>query len=226
MVSREGALVLNNLLLSVILGVVFIGTLYPLVAQAFGVQLSVGPPFFNSAAGPVALALVVATCAGPLLRWRKRQLRRAAGTADHSGRRFDHGVCGADHASRRASAILPLLGLGFAAGLAVASIAPLWSRKLRRTPLHIYGMVLAHLGVAVSIAGMASDSAFKQERLAAVHVGETVTRRPISACKLDRYRARRSGPTGRALEATLEVRRGRRRAMRAPSRSSAISRRR
>ncbi|WP_294337036.1 cytochrome c biogenesis protein CcsA, partial [uncultured Sphingomonas sp.] len=63
-VSREGGLVVNNLLLSVILGIVLIGTFYPLVAQGFGVQLSIGPPFFNKAAGPVALALVVAMAAG------------------------------------------------------------------------------------------------------------------------------------------------------------------
>ncbi|NWO96578.1 heme lyase NrfEFG subunit NrfE, partial [Escherichia coli] len=73
LVSREGALVLNNLLLSVILGVVFIGTLYPLVAQAAGVQLSIGAPFFEKAAVPVGLALVAATAAGPLLKWRRDQ---------------------------------------------------------------------------------------------------------------------------------------------------------
>ena len=70
-VSREGGLVINNLLLSVILGVVLIGTLYPLVAAGLGVQLSVGPPFFNAAAGPIALALVVMMAVGPLLRWRR-----------------------------------------------------------------------------------------------------------------------------------------------------------
>ncbi len=77
-VSREGALVLNNLLLSVILGVVFIGTLYPLVAQAAGVQLSIGAPFFTKAAVPVALALVAVTMAGPLLRWRRDDWNRLA----------------------------------------------------------------------------------------------------------------------------------------------------
>src|SRR5206468_448750 len=56
-VSREASLVINNLLLSVILGLVFIGTLYPLVTQALGREISVGPPYFNSAIGPIALAL-------------------------------------------------------------------------------------------------------------------------------------------------------------------------
>src|SRR3546814_1669937 len=57
-VSREGALVINNLLLSVILAIVLIGTLYPIVAASMGVQLSVGAPFFDKTAGPIALALV------------------------------------------------------------------------------------------------------------------------------------------------------------------------
>ncbi|MFX5476777.1 cytochrome c-type biogenesis CcmF C-terminal domain-containing protein, partial [Acinetobacter baumannii] len=52
--------------------------------------------------------------------------------------------------------LMPLLGMALAAGLAVASVAPLWKRDVRRTPLVIWGMVIAHLGVAVSVAGMAS----------------------------------------------------------------------
>ncbi|HEY0116198.1 MAG TPA: heme lyase CcmF/NrfE family subunit, partial [Allosphingosinicella sp.] len=74
-VSREGALVINNLLLSIILGVVLVGTLYPLGVEAVtGEKLSVGPPYFNRAAGPVALVLVALMGAGPLLRWRHDSL--------------------------------------------------------------------------------------------------------------------------------------------------------
>src|SRR5690606_20068753 len=102
--------------------------------------------------------------------------------------------------------IFPLLGLAGAAGLAVASFVPLFGRNLRRTPLHIYGMVIAHLGVAVSIAGMASDTAFKQERLAAVRIGETISVGPFKA-KLTEVRPV-IGKNWSALEATLSVRRG------------------
>ena len=68
--------------------------------------------------------------------------------------------------------LLPLVGLSLAAGLAVASVAPLWRRNLKRTPLVVWGMVVAHLGIAVSLAGMACDSAFTTERLVAVRAGE------------------------------------------------------
>src|SRR4051812_1447174 len=78
-VSREGALVLNNLLLTVILGLVLIGTLYPLVTEAMGVKVSVGAPYFNLVTGPIALLLVVAMSAGPLMRWRRDRLREGAG---------------------------------------------------------------------------------------------------------------------------------------------------
>ena len=66
--SREAGLVANNLLLSVILGVVFIGTLYPLFAElAFSAQLSVGPPYFNKASVPLTFFLVLILLVGPLL---------------------------------------------------------------------------------------------------------------------------------------------------------------
>ena len=170
-VSREGGLVANNLLLSVILGIVLIGTLYPLVAASFGVQLSVGPPFFNKAAGPVALALVLIMAAGPLVRWRRDEagavLERATWPIAAAAFAF-----AAVFAFAMPIGVLSLLGLSLAAGLAVASVAPLWKRDLRRTPLPTWGMVVAHLGIAVSLAGMACDAAFTAERLVALRPGE------------------------------------------------------
>jgi cytochrome c-type biogenesis protein CcmF len=170
-VSREGALVVNNLLLSVILGIVLIGTLYPIVASAFGTQLSVGHPFFDSTAGPIALVLVALMGVGPLLRWRRDSaragLRRVAIPAAVSA-----AVLIALLVFAPGIHVLPLLGLALAAGVAMASVAPLWGRDLRRTPLFTYGMVVAHLGIAVSLAGMASESAFSKETLVATRIGE------------------------------------------------------
>src|SRR4051794_29081987 len=71
LISRESGLVINNLLLSVILGIVFIGTLYPLFVEAVtGEKLSVGAPYFNAVAGPLALILAILVGFGPLLKWR------------------------------------------------------------------------------------------------------------------------------------------------------------
>jgi cytochrome c-type biogenesis protein CcmF len=202
LVSREGALVLNNLLLTVILGIVFIGTLYPLVAQAMGQQLSIGPPFFNKAAVPVTLALVVATMAGPMLKWRKDKWR---GVATKLMLPLAAAVTALVLLLVMAPGThwMPLFGLVAAAGLAVASVVPLFGRNLRRTPMHIFGMVIAHFGVAVSISGMAADSAFKLERLAAVRVGETVRVGPFLAQLTGVKPA--IGENWSALEATLTV---------------------
>ena len=171
-VSREGGLVANNLLLSVILGIVLIGTLYPIVAAGFDVQLSVGPPFFNKAAGPLALILIVVMAVGPLIRWRRDDAQALVVRAV-----WPIGVTAFAFAALVVFAmpigVLPLLGLSLAAGLAVASVAPLWGRDLRRTPLFTWGMVVAHLGIAVSLAGIACDSAFTVERLIALRGGDS-----------------------------------------------------
>ena len=206
LISREGALVANNLLLSVILGVVLIGTLYPIFAAGvFGVQVSIGPPFFNKAAGPVALALVAVMAAGPLMRWRRDEggavLGRLFVPIIVTGLTVAALVVFASSAG-----VLAILGLALAFGLAVASVAPLWKRNLRRTPLFTYGMVVSHLGIAVCLAGMASESAFTQQTLVATRIGEvqrvgpyrvTITRvRPVL------------GPNWTALEAELRAERG------------------
>lgn len=169
--SREGGLVLNNLLLTVILGIVLIGTLYPIAAQAMGEQLSVGPPFFNKTSGPIALILVAAMAAGPLLKWRRDDANAVLGKLT--------GPIAATMLAMAAVFVLApetgwmeLVALGLAAGLAIASFAPLWKRNLLRTPLFTWGMVVAHFGVAVSLAGMAADSAFTKERLVAATYGQ------------------------------------------------------
>ena len=172
-VSREGALVVNNLLLSVILGVVFVGTLYPLIAEALsGEKLSVGPPYFDSVASPIALALVTLMLIGPQLRWR----RDAASILPRLAPGLLVAIVALVASIILAPGIglLPRLGLAVGAGLIPASVMPLFGRSLRRTPLAVWGMALAHLGVAVAILGMASDSALTREKLAAARPGDTV----------------------------------------------------
>ncbi|WP_309601276.1 heme lyase CcmF/NrfE family subunit [Sphingomonas sp.] len=205
LVSREGALVLNNLLLTVILGIVLIGTLYPIVASAFGVQLSVGPPFFDKTAGPITLVLVALMAIGPMLRWRRDKVRAVLTRA-----RFPVAVLVVALVAMVLLApgmgILPLLGLVVAAGVAVGSLAPLWGRDLKRTPLFTYGMVVAHFGIATSLAGMACDSAFTKETLAAARIGEPHRVGPYQVTLASVSPA--IGANWSALEAELQVQRG------------------
>jgi cytochrome c-type biogenesis protein CcmF len=96
------------------------------------------------------------------------------------------------------------LGLIFAVAIGFASLAPLWKRNLRRTPLFTWGMVVAHFGCAVSVAGMACDSAFTQENMVAMAPGETRNVGPY-AVTFQGVRER-AGANFTALEAVTSVR--------------------
>ncbi|MEP3050092.1 MAG: heme lyase CcmF/NrfE family subunit [Erythrobacter sp.] len=204
MVSREGALVFNNVMLSAILGIVLLGTLYPLLTEAFDVRVSVGPPYFNPVGAIFAIPMFLAMAIGPLLRWRSETLGRI---------RVELVIIaalilgtGAVAAVLSDISFLPLMGLALAGGLAVAALLPLRGRKLWRVPLATWGMVLAHFGIAVSLFGMASESAFNQERLAAVEIGEQqeIAGWTITLDSVDPV----AGPNWTAMEARVIAQRG------------------
>jgi cytochrome c-type biogenesis protein CcmF len=204
-VSREAGIVANNLLLTVILGVVFIGTLYPLLAEAMtGGKLSVGAPYFNAVAGPLAILLGILLAVGPLLSWRREArpvLRKLVLP----------GLLGATALAITFMAIpqsglLPKLGLALAAGLIPATIIPLIGRNPLRTPLATWGMAIAHLGAAVAVSGMAADSAFTTEKLTAARPGETVEVGPWLVEFTGVTPA--VGPNWTAVEAELRATRG------------------
>jgi cytochrome c-type biogenesis protein CcmF len=171
LVSRESGLVINNLLLSVILGVVFVGTLYPLFVEAVsGEKLSVGAPYFNAVAGPLALVLAGLVGIGPLLAWRRE--RRPVLKQLTVPALLGTGTLVITIIVAPRIGILPRLGFTVAAFLAGASILPLISRNPLRAPLATWGMVVAHFGIAVALAGMAANAAFTSETLAIVKPGE------------------------------------------------------
>jgi len=199
--SREGALVVNNVALSAILGIVLLGTLYPLLTEAFGVRVSVGPPYFNPVGAIFFLPMLLVLAVGPMLRWRRDSFERiqapvvaiaVVALAVLAGVYFLAGI-----------KLLPLLGMTLAAAVAVAAFMPLRGRSLLRLPLPVWGMVVAHFGVAVALFGMAADSAFQQERLVAAQVGETVEDGPwrITLIAVEPV----AGPNWTALEATLQA---------------------
>ena len=200
-VSREGALVLNNVMLSAILGIVLFGTLYPLLAEALGAKVSVGPPYFNPMTALFFVPMLLVLAAGPLLRWRRDRMNRVSRPLLLAAVATLLALIGV--VLLGGVALLPFLGLALGAGLAVASVLPLRRRNLRRTPLPIWGMVIAHFGVAVSLIGMASESAFSVERLVAVRPGEVTSVGPWSV-RLARVEPV-AGPNWTALEGELQV---------------------
>ncbi|NML92782.1 heme lyase CcmF/NrfE family subunit [Novosphingobium olei] len=206
-VSREASLVFNNVMLCGILGIVLVGTLYPLLTEAMGVKVSVGPPYFNPVSAVFAIPMMLVMGVGPLLRWRQDSL-----DGKRAGRvTLPVGVCALLSAAVLLGVelmapqikLLPALGLAIAAGLAPASFLPLRGRNLRRTPLATWGMVFGHFGIAVALFGMASESAFSTERLAAMRPGDTQQVGPYTV-KLEGI-GPVAGPNWTALEATVSA---------------------
>jgi cytochrome c-type biogenesis protein CcmF len=185
-ISREGALVLNNLLLSCACATVFLGTLYPLFLDAVGgPKVSVGYPFFNRTFAPLMVPLLVAVAGGPLLAWKRGDLlgalqrlwvALAAAIA----------VVLAGLYITRGGPVLAVLGFGLAAWVACGVLTE-WAERTRlfrappgesarralRLPRSAYGMTIAHMGLAVAVAGFAG-SAFEQERVQAMRPGDVV----------------------------------------------------
>src|SRR6185437_950037 len=180
-ISREGALVLNNLLLCTGCATVFLGTLYPLFSEDLGgPKLSVGFPFFNRTFVPLMVPMLMAVAVGPMLAWKRGDLRgalqrlwlAAAGTLLALLVAFyvTHG-----------GPVLAVLGLGLAAWVFLGVVIE-WTDRIRlgRTPLAetwrrartmpraAHGMTLAHLGLAITVAGITA-SAWQQERIDVVH---------------------------------------------------------
>ncbi len=170
-VSREGALVLNNLILAAILGVVFLGTIYPLLIDLAGATpLSVGPPYFQATVGPLIILLFLALGVGPLLSWRR------GGTRGLPTKLLAPALAAA--AAGLATLLLArdptasaVLGFGLAAWVAFSSLVILARAPKPTAP--IVGMTLAHIGVAVALVGITAASTQTQELLASLHEGQS-----------------------------------------------------
>ncbi len=186
-VSREGFLLLNNLLLTCAAGTVLIGTLYPLFLDAVGGdKVSVGPPFFNATFLPIAVPLVVAMVIGPLLSWKRGDLCQALGRLTIVAV-LTLTCVAAILFHDRGGQPLAALGMGMAAWLFFGTGMELVQRlrlgripfaESRRRATHqpraYYGMVLAHAGLAIIIAGITGGSMWRTERIQAQHIGESV----------------------------------------------------
>jgi cytochrome c-type biogenesis protein CcmF len=216
-VSREGSLLLNNLLLATAAAAVLLGTLYPLFIDAIGAgKISVGPPFFNAVFVPLAAPMIAVMAIGPFLGWKRGEIVPALAR-----------LAGAGVAALAVGALalwlmgmkepLGALGLALAVWLLLGTLAELAERtrlfrvpateslaRFRRIPRASLGMTLAHLGLALAIAGMAG-TAWKEESIQAMHPGETVS---VGGFAIEFRGARETrGPNYVATEGLFVVRR-------------------
>ena len=186
-ISREGALVLNNLFLTTACATVFVGTLYPLALEALtGEKISVGPPFFNMTFGPLLVPLLLIMPFGPLLGWKRGDL---AGAAQRLFAAAALGIVAvaAALALQHGGPILAPFGIGLAVFVMAGALVDIAERTmflrvpfaaaLRRAaglPRSAWGTALAHFGIGVTVFGIISVTAWSSERVAALKPGDTL----------------------------------------------------
>src|SRR4051794_527029 len=216
-ISREGALVLNNLFLTSACATVFVGTLYPLALEALtGEKISVGAPFFNATFGPLFIPLLIAVPFGPLLAWKRGDLLGVTQRLTYA----------AAIAAIAMAVIFALDGGGpilvpFAMGLAVFVMAGALTEIAERTgllkvplatayarakglPRSTWGATLAHLGLGITLLGIIGETQWGIERIAELKPGQS-----ISARRYDLHfdgTATRQGPNYQELSAHFTVR--------------------
>ena len=218
-ISREGALVLNNLFLTTACATVFIGTLYPLALEVItGDKISVGAPFFNLTFGPLFVPLLLAMPFGPLLAWKRGDIAGASQRLMAAGIAALIAIAVLWAWTTGGAALAPL-----AIGLAVFVIAgalvdlaertqlfraPLGTamRRARGLPRATWGTVFAHAGVGVALIGIVCETTWNSEYIGTLKPGDTATVGGY-ALRLDSLK-QQQGPNFREQIANFSVRSG------------------
>ncbi len=186
-ISREGALVFNNLFLTTAAATVLIGTLYPLLLESLtGEKISVGAPFFNLTFGPLMIPLLAAVPFGPLLAWKRGDILAVAQrlmTAFFIALL----VVGIVLYRTSTSGVLAAFGIGLAvwlmmgaltdlalkAGIGKASLGTMLQR-VAGLPRSVFGTALAHFGLGVTLLGIVSVSTFATESVLVMKPGDGI----------------------------------------------------
>jgi cytochrome c-type biogenesis protein CcmF len=214
LVSRESALVTNNILLTVAALVVFVGTIWPLLGQMLlGRDLSVGEPFFNAAFTPFMVALALILPPGAMLAWKRGDLRRSF-RACLPALVLVLALGALAFAVQTGRSALGPVGLMLGAWVVFGALADLWARtgreglaarlsRLARLPRADWGKAAAHAGLGVTIFAVAAMNAWKIEDIRVVQVGETF---PLGSydVRLDEVREV-EGPNYSSTMATMTV---------------------
>jgi cytochrome c-type biogenesis protein CcmF len=213
--SRESFLLTNNVLLIVAAGSVLLGTLYPLFVDALNLgKLSVGPPYFNSVFVPLMAPAAFLIGVGPIARWKQAKIPELAVRLRL-----------AFVLSLITAVVLPFviggwkwrasLGLLLFCWIVATSLQNVWSRlrsqsgqlgllsRIKAAPRSYYGMQLAHIGVAVFIAGVTVVTSYQTEKDVKMNIGDTVSVGGYEF-RLNNL-AQYQGPNFQAVRADMEV---------------------
>jgi cytochrome c-type biogenesis protein CcmF len=187
-VSREGALVLNNLFLTTACATVFVGTLYPLALEALtGEKISVGAPFFNLTFAPLFVPLMLAMPFGPLLAWKRGDALGAAQRLMAAAGLAVVGIAAVYVVETGESPLAPFgVGLAlFVMGGAVTDLVertgalrmPFATVRARAVglPRSAWGTMIAHFGIGLTLLGIVSATHWAAERVVALKPGDVTT---------------------------------------------------
>jgi cytochrome c-type biogenesis protein CcmF len=217
-ISREGALVLNNLFLTTACATVFIGTLYPLLLEALtGEKISVGAPYFNATFGPLLIPLVIAISFGPLLSWKRGDLYGVAQRLVAASGVAVVGVA-ATFAIEGGKPVMAPFGVGIALFVMIGAVIDIVERTgLFRSPLRTamrraaglprstWGTAVAHFGVGLTLLGIVGETQWGAERIVTLKPPDTISVRHYDLT-FD-WLQPRPGPNYRELAGHFTVRR-------------------
>ncbi len=215
-VSRESALVVNNVLLAVSSFVIFIGTMWPLFAEMlFDRVLSVGPPFFNMAFTPFMVALAMVLPIGAMMPWKRGNLSRAMqplwGLAA-----FSVAMGAVTWALQTGNSPMVPIGLALGLWVVLGSAADLWMRtgrgqvayrlkRLARLPRADWGKATAHTGLGITVFAVSALMGWESEDIRVVQIGESYDKGgyTLTLTSVDRV----EGPNYVSTMATIEAHR-------------------
>ena len=187
-ISREGSLVLNNLLLSTACATVFVGTLYPLALEAVtGAKISVGAPFFNLTFAPLFVPILIAMPFGPLLAWKRGDLVAAAQRLTAAGIVALVTMAVLWAWTKGGAAFAPLM-IGIAAFVVLGALTDIMERtqlfrapfttslhRARGLPRSAWGAAFAHAGLGIALIGIVCETTWNSENIASMKPKDVVT---------------------------------------------------
>jgi cytochrome c-type biogenesis protein CcmF len=187
-ISRESALLFNNLFLATACATVFVGTLYPLVLEALtGDKISVGAPFFNLTFAPLFVPLLMAVPFGPLLAWKRGDLYGVAQRLLAAGGVAAIGLA-ATFAFAGTRAVFAPFGIGLALFVMAGAITDIAERvdlhsmsletigrRAAGLPPSSWGTAVAHLALGITLLGIVCETNWSSERIVALKPTQTVS---------------------------------------------------
>ncbi len=180
LLSRDGALLMNNIFLAVVTAAILLGTLYPIAIDALGGKISVGPPYFNLMFISICAPLGILMGIGMIIRWKSDTVERLKAKLWKPAL-LALVLAGIFTALQLEWSWAAFGGLVMAVWIAITAVMALMERfrgralgsALRSTPAGFYGMILGHAGIAVFIVGVTLTSIYNKEKDLRMAPGDT-----------------------------------------------------